>query len=183
MICRHTVKMGGGLTAVLILAGGCSWDIPCGGDGDLVDEINAYRQEEELPEIAFSPSLQVVAEAHIMDLSDNDPVSGECNLHSWSESGDWSGCCYTDDHAEASCMWAKPSELTDYTGSGYEVSATNSGCITAESALEQWKRSPGHNEVILNEGQWASREWRAVGAAFSGNYAVAWFGEDADTTD
>ena len=43
----------------------CTWDLPCGGDGDLVPEINACRLEEGLSEIAFSPSLQAVAEAHV----------------------------------------------------------------------------------------------------------------------
>ena len=62
-----------------------------------------------------------VAEAHVQDLSYNQPVGGQCNMHSWSDRGSWSGCCYTDDHAASQCMWDKPRELTRYPGNGFEI--------------------------------------------------------------
>ena len=65
---------------------------------------------------------------------DNKPdAPPECNLHSWSDKGPWSACCYTPDHAQAQCMWDKPSELTNYPGNGYEISAA--GYDSAQAAL------------------------------------------------
>jgi len=69
--------------------------------------INAYRAEKKLPNIPFSSKLTEVAELHAMDLMAH-PPKGDCNMHSWSDQEKWEGCCYTDDHKKASCMWDKP---------------------------------------------------------------------------
>jgi hypothetical protein len=145
--------------------------------GPLDEVINAYREEQGLPPLAVSESLTRVAEAHVRDLEEQDAVHGSCNLHSWSDQGTWSDCCYTDDHAEAQCMWDKPRELTDYPGDGYEIAAMSSG-ITANEALDLWRSSEGHHGVILNRGIWADVSWRAMGAAVSESYAVVWFGKE-----
>jgi len=145
--------------------------------GDLADVINQYRSDRGLAQIPVSPSLTRVAELHVADLAAH-PLEPGCNLHSWSGNGDWSACCYTDDHAEASCMWDKPSELTSYSGRGYEISSA--GTSSPNSALENWRGSAGHHEVILNEGIWADRQWNAMGAAIQDGYAVVWFGEEPD---
>lgn len=149
-------------------------------DQALVDAINDYRTDKGLAAIPKSPALMKTAKAHVKDLSDNNPVHGDCNLHSWSDNGDWSECCYTDDHANADCMWSKPNEIAGYPGDGYEIAAGGGGAIDAESALEQWKGSSGHNAVILNKDIWADNDWLALGAAIDGEFAVAWFGEVAD---
>ena len=148
-------------------------------DADLVDAINDYRETQALPRIPLSPSLMLVARSHVADLIENDPVGGSCNLHSWSDAGEWSACCYTPDHAQAQCMWDKPSELTDYAGYGYEIAATGTS-LGIDDALAVWKSSDGHNNVIVNEDIWKDFEWHALGAAIEGSYAVAWFGVEAD---
>lgn len=148
-----------------------------GDSSDMGELINQYRTDRGLEEIPISPSLTLVAQRHVEDLERNHPDTGKCNLHSWSAEGSWTACCYTDDHAKAQCMWDKPRELTDYVGDGYEISANYSGQMTAGTALEQWRGSPGHNNVILNQDIWADNEWRAVGGALSKHYAVVWFGE------
>jgi hypothetical protein len=51
-------------------------------------------------------------------------------------------------------MWRKPGELTHFKATGYEIAA--SGTPTSQSALEAWKSSPRHHEVILNEEIWRS---------------------------
>ena len=108
------------------------------------------------------------------------------NLHSWSNNGNWQGkygesawkgCCYPDDHSNKTCMWEKPKEITNYPDNGYEISHWGSGTVTAQSALASWKTSSGHNDVILNKGMWSNLTWKAIGAAYGGNYACAWFGE------
>lgn len=142
--------------------------------------INDYRKASGLPAIRYSASLTAVAEAHVQDLVNNQPDAGSCNLHSWSDGGSWSSCCYTDDGSQAQCMWDKPRELTDYEGDGFEVAAYSSASMTAEQALELWKSSAGHNQVLLNQGAWAQVSWNALGVAILGGYAVAWFGTEAE---
>lgn len=140
-----------------------------------------YRQELDLPSIPLSKSLTYVAQTHVKDLQNNTPDQGECNMHSWSDKGEWTPCCYTPDHKQASCMWDKPRELTSYTGNGFEISHWSSGRATALGSLNGWKGSSGHNAVMINQGIWSSSTWNAVGIGIYGNYAVVWFGKNVDS--
>jgi len=154
---------------------------PTGPAVQLVNLVNDYRTDNGLAAIPYSPSMSIVGDTHVHDLHDHQPHTvGDCNLHSWSEQGSWTACCYTPDHAQAQCMWDKPSELTSYTGNGYENAAYYSAGITPQYALDMWKNSPGHNAVILNQGQWASVTWQALGAGIYQGYAVIWFGQEVD---
>lgn len=147
---------------------------------ELVRLVNAYRAENSLPAIPASPSLCLVGNAHVRDLRENTPDSAaECNLHSWSDQGAWTACCYTSDHAQKECMWNKPSELSDYTNRGYE-NAARSINMTPARALEMWQTSSAHKAVILNQGTWANRPWNALGVGIDGVNAVLWFGESID---
>jgi hypothetical protein len=165
--------------AAIFYLSGCHEEKPVS-DGTLFGEINAYRVENGLEEIPMSKSLTKVAETHVKDLVENQPVKGNCNMHSWSDKGSWTSCCYTPDHASADCMWNKPRELTSYKGNGYEIAAWYSIDITPEMALKLWKESSGHNNVILNKDVWKDLEWKAMGAAIYQGYAVVWFGEETD---
>ena len=148
---------------------------------ELISLVNAYRAENSLPAIPASPSLCLVGDTHANDIVDNAPnAPANCNLHSWSDQGSWTACCYTADHAQAQCMWDKPRELTTYTGNGYENSAASGGTITPTQALNLWKNSSGHNAVILNEGIWANQNWQALGAGFKNGQANLWFGSSVD---
>jgi hypothetical protein len=145
----------------------------------LIDEVNAYRMANGLGPVAASTSMCIVAETHVSDLAANSPhTEPGCNLHSWSDQGTWSACCYTADHAQAQCMWDKPSELTAYPGNGYEISA--SGVSSANHAVTLWSGSPGHNAVMINQGIWQPITWQAMGAAIDQGFAVVWFGEQVD---
>lgn len=170
-------------------AGGCGGirttpeteDNPSGYASDGLGKlINDYRKANGLPAIRYSASLTAVAEAHVQDLRDEQPDEGSCNLHSWSDAGSWSSCCYTDDGSQAQCMWDKPRELTDYEGDGFEVAAYSSVGMTPEYALELWQSSSGHNQVLLNQGMWAQVTWNALGVAILDGYAVAWFGQETE---
>ena len=153
-------------------------------EAQLAALINQYRQDNALQPVQVSKSLTSVAQWHVWDLLNNNPVGGECNLHSWSDYGTlWNAVCYTADHAQASGMWNKPSEITGglYWAYGYEIAVSSSGTITPTSALNAWKNSPGHNDVILNQGIWASSNpWPAMGVGMLEGYAVVWFGDSAD---
>lgn len=154
---------------------------PSGVDADdmaLATLVNDYRVSRGLPALPLSPSLSQVARTHVEDLIAHGANSGSCNLHSWSSEGSWSGCCYTSDHSQASCMWDKPRELTEYPGNGYEIST--GGARDGAHALSLWQSSGGHHDVIINGGSW-SQPWGAMGVAITpGAFAHIWFGREAD---
>lgn len=146
--------------------------------------INNYRLSLGLKVLPISKSLTTVARAHVQDSNTYSPENGvdsrnqQCNLHSWSNNGEWSPVCYTSDHHYASLMWNKPSELTIYTGDGYENSANSSRVITPEVAFNLWKNSPGHEAVMASRGSWAMLT--TMGVAIDGSYAHVWFGSEPD---
>jgi hypothetical protein len=146
--------------------------------------INRYRMQKGLPSIPLSLNLTYVAKLHVQDLSVNHPYSKRCNLHSWSDKGPWSPCCYTEDHEEAQCMWNKPGELSNYPGFGYEIAYWTNEPLSpanfAKKALAGWQRSVPHNVVIVNLGRWRSKSWKAMGVGVYDGYAVVWFGEEED---
>ena len=141
--------------------------------------INNYRASKNLPSVPLSRSLSHVAQLHVRDLSKY-PPRGRCNMHSWSPNGPWTACCYTSDHAQASCMWNKPRELTNYTGYGFECSQMHSAGTNAVSALRSWQGSTGHNAVIINQGMWSRQPWKSIGVGIYKRYAVIWFGREKD---
>ncbi len=172
-------------TLLIIALLSCSLNLSAQGLTDeekkLFDLIMAYRKELGLPMIPCSSCLTKVAKLHVRDLANNDPVSDECNGHSWSSNGPWTPCCYTADHAQAACMWSKPRELTPYKGNGYEIAYTHwGGDAVAAGALLGWQQSPhGHNDVIINKGVWKEK-WNAIGIGIYKNFAVVWFGHEPD---
>lgn len=148
--------------------------------------VNSYRAERKLPEVPQSAKLMLTAKTHARDLNINSPQlqkasdGSQCNLHSWSAKGSWQPVCYTPDHREAEKMWSKPREVAKYGGNGYEISLQAGSCQKAECLLEIWKNSPGHNQLLVNEGIWADSTWRAMGVGISGQFANIWFGKEAD---
>lgn len=146
-----------------------------------------YRKQHGLTAIPFSTSLTLVAQTHVKDLQNyRADTADNCNPHSWSSNGKWTPCCYTADHTQAACMWTKPSELTSYKGYGYEIVVTTydslrrSLPVSATSALQSWKKSSGHNALLLNKGIWKNKKWQAIGIGIAKGYAVVWFGEAVD---
>lgn len=148
----------------------------------LYELIMEFRKEKGLPNIKLSNSLTFVAQTHVKDLQTNRLFNSTCNMHSWSNNGTWTPCCYTEDSPKASCMWDKPRELTSYKGNGYEISyGIHGASVTAAGALEGWKKSSGHNAVIINQGIWSDSNWNAIGVGISKGYAVVWFGKEYDS--
>lgn len=142
--------------------------------------IMDYRATYKLPNIPLSKSLSYVAHQHAWDLAVNQPSGGNCNMHSWSDKGKWSSCCYTSDHKQAKCMWTKPQELTTYPGYGFEISCGGSAALSPSEALACWQGSEHHNNVILNKDIWKDYTWKSIGISIYGNYAVVWFGKEED---
>jgi hypothetical protein len=167
----------------LLLQTGCKKEDTIDPENSIVDLINNYRLEKNLTEIPVSASLTTVSKTHSIDLAENYVLNDECNLHSWSNKGSWTSFCYTPDHANAQLMWDKPRELTSYPGNGYEIAAFRSDTMTANAAIELWKNSEAHLDLILNCGIWKDVKWKAIGGAFKGGYAVVWFGEVTDSVN
>jgi hypothetical protein len=150
--------------------------------------VNQYREQNGLPAVPLSVALMAVAGYHVGDLTAHPSiVSATCELHSWSTGSSlWTGCCYTADDSQAMCMWEKPQQITAswgsgeaYTAYGYEDASEGTDAATV---LGIWKADPAHNDVILNQGMWASRApWPAMGCGMQGGYAALWFGDAADT--
>ena len=153
----------------------------------LYKALMQYRKEKKLPSIPLSPNLTKVAQMHAEDVANHFPFAEGCNLHTWSESTAWSGCCYTADHAQAKCMWDKPRELSNYTGSGFEISSiylwnndVKAKDIPTENAMNGWKKSKGHNDIITNQGAWKDKSFKAIGVGTYKGYACVWFGMEPD---
>jgi hypothetical protein len=148
--------------------------------------INEYRVQKGLPEVKLSASLSFVARTHAKDQTQNFKDGNRCNMHSWSSKGEWSSCCYTPDHKKAKCMWDKPRELTNYQGDGFEISFYSTYTYASPDAfardiLNGWKKSPGHNEVIVNKSIWKNVKWQSMGVGVYGEYADVWFGKEEDS--
>ncbi|NJR66845.1 MAG: CAP domain-containing protein [Leptolyngbyaceae cyanobacterium CRU_2_3] len=156
----------------LLQASDCSGDALEPEEEKLYQAINNYRAQHGLTAIPPSPSLNRVANRHVRDLADN---VGRLT-HAWSN------CPYSaSDPTTFSCMWEAPQRLnTPYPGIGYENAHFNTGAATAASALKSWQDSSGHNAVILNQDIWKDYPWQAIGIGIYKNYAVIWFGKEAD---
>ena len=153
----------------------------------LIEMINDYREENGKSRIPMSLKLNIVGKTHVdnqiyakeMNTYGVDPT---CNSHSWYDQPDqlFTSCCYTPDHAYPSCMWDKPREIIDFNTNGYEISFH--GPYTIESALVGWKNSPGHNNVMLNQGSWAMFPFHSIGAGVSEDARIyhVWFATASD---
>jgi len=153
---------------------------------ELYKLINEYRVQKGLPEVRLSASLCFVARTHAKDQTENFKESKRCNMHSWSKKGNWSSGCYTPDHRNAKLMWNKPRKLTNYPGDGYEISFYSNNKYTSPAAfakdiLDGWKKSSGHNDVIMNKKIWKTLQWQAIGIGIYGEYADVWFGKEEDS--
>lgn len=152
--------------------------------------INQFRHDHGLPPIATSSALTEVADAHARDLEHNRPdlamdARGRpCNMHSWSAASGSTPVCYTPDHAQAEMMWNKPREITRgrYPGTGFEIAARHSIGMDAVLAVDLWRGSPDHLDVILEQGPWRGARWQAMGVSIDGQFAVIWFGKTPDAT-
>lgn len=148
----------------------------------LANLINDYRASLGLKAMPISKSLTTVARLHVKDSNEHSPEKRkdrgqQCNLHSWSNNGNWKAVCYTPDHFYSALMWSKPAELTAYKGQGYEISVMSTK-LTPQTAIALWKKSPGHEETMTGKGMWSML--KTMGVAIEGNYAHVWFGSVND---
>lgn len=192
---RSAVRRISLLVAVLFVSGSAGAQYQPSGclnsdEEQLAQLVNEYRAENALPPIPVGQNLTDVAQWHTADLAYASFVSGtfgqdpSCNLHTWYgiPGAPYTTCCYTSDHAQAACMWNKPGEVSggSYSPYGFEIAAW--GYSTVEAALDGWKNSSGHDDVILNNPPWNNYTWRAMGIGVDpiNRWYFVWF---ADTVD
>jgi len=181
------------LTLLVCTAGLASAQIPAtpgsclsNDEFTLLNLVNQYRADNGKGAVAYSKILNTVGQWHAEDalINGGSLFTPSCNLHSWSNDMPhlWTGMCYTSDHAQAQKMWDKPREISggSYTGNGYENAAW--GYATPAAALDGWKNSSGHNDVMLNQGIWSSITWRAMGVGVRGSYYYLWFSDMTDSS-
>jgi uncharacterized protein YkwD len=150
----------------------------CAGDGEEPEEanlhqlVNQYRAAYDLPPIPRSPSLDLLANRHVLDIA--------LNIGHLTHS--WSNCPYDpNDPTTLYCSSRAPQRLgTRYPGKAYENAHYNSRGATASSALRGWQNSPPHNALIINLNNWRNNEWKAMGIGIYKQYAVLWVGEARD---
>jgi len=146
--------------------------------------INEFRNENELSVIPLSASLSFVARTHAKDIFTYHPDTSICNLHSWSDKGNWTACCYNKYVKSQECMWEKPKELTNYNDKGYElIYFENDNTLKPENVINLWKKVKASSEMILTSGKWKNFDWNAIGVGIYEGYAFVWFGEITDNED
>lgn len=148
---------------------------------ELYDLIMAYRQANGLESIPLSKALTITAGRHALDTVYN---MGSYSGHSWSDAPYDSS-----NSATYRNMWDAPERVgTGYTSNGYEITYGYTGTNVAvfdvdpTSALQGWKGSPGHNNVILNKADWSQITWKAIGVGIHKGIAHVWFGAETDTS-
>ncbi len=149
-------------------------------EDSLIMMINSYRQSQGLQSLIPSKSLCYVAHVHALDLYYYHPDRGACSLHSWSEGGRWTACCYSDMDPKYGCMWNKPKELTNYRGKGYELAFMKNDPVGPQEPFTMWTTHEITSDILLNKGRWKTKSWKAIGVALYQGYALVWFGEEAD---
>eukprot|EP00039_Didymoeca_costata_P028681 m.21941 g.21941 ORF g.21941 m.21941 type:complete len:226 (-) comp7291_c0_seq1:298-975(-) len=141
---------------------------------ELMKLLNDLRESQGLSRLQMSQSMCKTAQLHVVDHLAYPPASG-CNLHSWSGNiPPATSVCYTADHSQASQMWNKPMQITDWVGNGFEIAAK--GFRSAEEAIHGWVLSAPHRQVMLSEGIWSSHI-KVGGAAYNNGFYCIWFGD------
>ncbi|NBN78394.1 DUF4214 domain-containing protein [Microvirga tunisiensis] len=145
---------------------------------ELYTLIMSYRQANGLGTIPLSKALTATAGRHALDTVYN---MGTFSGHSWSDAP------YSS--ANPNSMWKAPQRIgTGYNSNGYEIShgfiGTNVAILDVDptAALQGWKASPDHNNVLLNKADWSGLTWKAIGVGIHKGVAHVWFGADTDPT-
>ena len=159
--------------ARLFIEKSCAGDDLSPPERELFRLINEYRAENKLPPISNSEPLNLVANRHLLDL----------NLNLKYLTHGWSNCPYDiKKEASWSCIFDSPQRFkTGYSGQGFENLYRNlNGSASPVLALEAWKKSPTHNNLILNLDVWKNTKFDAFGVAVGGDYAAIWFGTQGE---
>lgn len=146
----------------------------------LYSMINEYRARLALDPIPLSKSLSYVAKTHASDLAANYPMGEDCNMHSWSDKGDWKPFCFPADQDRKNDIKDKAKELTSYPGKAWEITYWDNTVLDLTMVMEFWRSIPYTANMMSNTGKWADTPWKSMGIAIEKGYVLVWFGQDVD---
>ncbi|MDO9512311.1 MAG: SPOR domain-containing protein [Bacteroidales bacterium] len=152
-------------------------------EAQLFTRINEARIGKGLVPLLLSKSLCFVAQTHTRDLYINRPESADCNMHSWSDKGNWSSFCYPKDQTRRKSVWDKPKELTHYPGQAFELIYWTNQVAFPDEIMDTWLATQSSSSLMLNYGKYAKNSWKTMGVAIYKGYASVWFGEYTDVED
>lgn len=142
--------------------------------------INEYRARLTLDPIPLSKSLCYVAKTHATDLSINYPMGEGCNMHSWSDKGDWKAFCFPADQDRKNDVKDKAKELTSYPGKAWEITYWDNTELDLNLVLEFWRSISYTTNMMTNSGEWENMVWKSMGVGIENGYVLLWFGQDVD---
>jgi len=142
--------------------------------------VNAYRAKLALDAIPLSKSLSYVAKVHAADLSKNFTTNDDCNMHSWSDKGQWKAFCFPADQNRRSDVKDKAREIANYPGKAWEITYWENEKIDVAFVLEFWNSIPYTASMIGNTGKWANKTWQSMGIGIQDGYVLLWLGEKVD---
>ncbi len=149
-------------------------------DNKLLESLNQFLVENGKKKLEYSKSLSYVAKLHVDDLLLNHPDTSICNLSSWSNNGEWTGCCYNKYVPNQDCMWEKPKELTSFKYRGYEMAFYFEENFNPDTLMQLLLSSNSAIDMLLTKGDYSKKKWVCMGVALNVNYASIWFAQRAD---
>jgi len=142
--------------------------------------INEYRARLALDAIPLSRSLSFVARTHAKDLAANYPIGDGCNMHSWSDKGNWKAFCFPKDQNRKNDIKDKAKELTNYPGKAYELTYWENSEADVAFVLDFWNSIPYTGDMISNINKWSKKEWKSMGVGIQDGYVLVWLGQSVD---
>lgn len=146
----------------------------------LVELINQYRAKLMLDPITLSKSLSFVARTHAADLSKYYQAEDDCNMHSWSDRGDWKAFCFPADQNRKNDVKDKAKELTNYSGKAWEITYWDNTELDLNNVLDFWKGIEYTSSMLTNTGKWSDKVWKSIGVGIQDGYVLVWLGQNED---
>lgn len=143
--------------------------------------INDYRKAHSLAPLALSKSLSYVAKTHTHDLAMNYKSGTTCNMHSWSDKGRWTPICFPSEQSKKNNVWLKAKEIVGYPSEAREITYWSNTENEASQIVEFWSENKASADLLLNQNEWVSVSWKAMGIGMEDGYAVLLLGKAIDT--
>lgn len=142
--------------------------------------VNSYRSKLALDPIPLSKSLSFVARIHAKDLATYYPMGDDCNMHSWSNQGNWKSFCFPAEQNRRNDIKDKAKEISGYPGKAWEITYWENSEADVAFVLEFWNGISYSTSMIGNTGKWSDKEWKSMGVGIQDGYVLLWLGEEID---
>ena len=142
--------------------------------------VNTYRSKLALESIPLSKSLCFVARTHAKDLAANYPMGDDCNMHSWSNQGNWKSFCFPAEQSRKNDIKDQAKAISDYPGKAWEITYWENSQVDVAFVLEFWNSISYSAAMIGNTGKWGAKKWKSMGIGIQDGYVLLWLGEEVD---